>query len=356
MSNSSKTVLVTGGAGYIGSHTVLELLLAEFKVVVIDNCANSSMESVKRVEKLTGKTVHAYNVDLLNKAAIQHVFSQHQIYCVIHMAGMKAVGESCRKPFAYYKTNLISCLNLIEVMNDNRVYNLIFSSSCTVYGPPRVLPMAESLETGGCTNPYGRTKYFQEQILRDICQADKRWNVISLRYFNPVGAHESGLIGEDPKGEPINLMPYIAQVAVGRLDELKIFGNDFDTPDGTCVRDYIHVVDVAKGHVAAIRKFDHPDNVQPVIYNLGTGKGVSVFEMVIAFEKIIKRKIPFRIVERRDGDVGCLIADPSKANTELNWIAERGVQEMCDSLWNFQSKNPHGYRGSDGEIDREKIQ
>ncbi|KAK7502121.1 hypothetical protein BaRGS_00006485, partial [Batillaria attramentaria] len=347
--NSGKTILVTGGTGYVGSHTVLELLQAGFKVVVIDNCSNSSMESIRRVEQLSGKKVDAYQVDLVDKAAVQDVFSKHQVYCVIHMASLKAVGESCKRPFTYYKTNLFGCLNLIEVMSDNNVFNLIFSSSATVYGPPKVLPLVETLETGGCTNPYGRTKFFQEQILKDICQADKRWNIILLRYFNPVGAHESGLIGEDPVGEPYNIMPYIAQVAVGRLQELKVFGNDFDTPDGTGVRDYIHVMDLAKGHLAAIKKIDQRSDTQPNIYNLGTGKGISVLEIVAAFEKSIGKKVPHKIVGRREGDVDAMIADPSKANKELGWKAERGLQEMCDTLWKFQSKNPYGYKDSQAD-------
>ncbi|XP_076440773.1 UDP-glucose 4-epimerase-like [Babylonia areolata] len=263
----------------------------------------------------------------------------------MHMASLKAVGESCKRPFFCYKANLFSAINLIEVMADNNVYNLIFSSSATVYGPPKVLPLVETLETGGCTSPYGRTKFFIENIFRDVCTVDPKWNMIFLRYFNPVGAHESGIVGEEPMGVPYNIMPFVAQVAVGRRKEVEVFGNDFDTPDGTGVRDYVHVVDLAKGHLAAMKKIDENSGEQPKIYNLGTGKGISVLEIINAFEKHTGQKIPYKIVGRREGDVDTMIADASKAGRELGWKTERGLKEMCLALWNFQSKNPYGYQG-----------
>lgn len=345
MSEGRRTILITGGSGYVGTHTVLEFLQdGQYDVIVLDNCTNSVMEGIRRAEEMTGKTVPRYNVDLVNKAAIQEVFDKHKVYCVIHMASLKAVGESCKKPFFYYKANLFSAINLIEVMQENGCYNLIFSSSATVYGPPKVLPLVETLETGGCTNPYGRTKFFIENIFQDVCSVDPKWNMIFLRYFNPVGAHESGIIGEDPLGVPYNIMPYVAQVAVGRLPEVHVFGNDFDTRDGTGVRDYVHVVDLAKGHLAAMKKINEKSEEQPKIYNLGTGTGISVLEIIRAFEENTGQKIPYKITGRREGDVDTMIADPSKAGRELGWKTERGLREMCLTLWNFQSKNPYGYQ------------
>ena len=334
-------ILVTGGAGYIGSHTLVELLNKDYEVVVIDNLVNSSEESLKRVEKITGKQVKFYFGDVRDEALLYRIFTENKIEYIIHFAGLKAVGESCKKPLLYYDNNLNGTLTLLRVMDAFGCKNLVFSSSATVYGEVEKLPLDETCKTGGTTNPYGTSKYFQEIMLSDLCKADKDWNVILLRYFNPVGAHESGLIGEDPQGIPNNLMPYVAKVAVGELKEVNVFGNDYPTKDGTGVRDYIHVVDLAKGHVAAIEgvktKGVH-------VYNLGTGVGYSVLDVIKAFSKACGRDLPFVFKARRDGDVAENYSDASKAKNELDWQAKYDLYDMCASSWNWQSKNPHGYK------------
>lgn len=333
-------ILVTGGAGYIGSHTCLELLNAGFEVVVIDNLSNSKQESLKRVERLTGKRVTFYEVDLRNKEAVNAVFAANPVEAVIHFAGLKAVGESVSIPLAYYQNNLTGTLNLCEVMAAHGVRNLVFSSSCTVYGEPETVPITEDFPRSA-TNPYGRSKLMLEEILQDVVMSDSRWNIILLRYFNPVGAHPSGQIGEDPNGIPNNLMPYITQVAIGRLEELRVFGNDYPTADGTGVRDYIHVVDLAHGHIRAVKKM--AENPGLAVYNLGTGRGYSVLEVVAAFEAETGQKVPYRIVARRQGDISAAFADPSKANRELMWQAEFDIGDMCRDGWRWQSQNPKGY-------------
>ena len=333
-------ILVTGGAGYIGSHTCVELLEKNYEVVVIDNYDNSSPESIKRVEKITGKKVALYEGDVRDGALLDKIFTEHKIDWVIHFAGLKAVGESCAKPIEYYNNNLYGTLVLTERMRAHGVKKIVFSSSATVYGDPEVLPLTETCKTGGTTNPYGTSKYFQEIMLNDIYKSDNEWTVVLLRYFNPVGAHESGLIGEDPKGIP-NLTPYIAKVAIGELKEVGVFGNDYSTPDGTGVRDYIHVVDLAKGHVAAIDKIT---NSGVHTYNLGTGVGYSVLDVIHAFEKACGHKLPYSIKPRRAGDIAACYADASKAKKELGWEATLGIDEMCVSSWNWQTKNPNGYK------------
>jgi UDP-glucose 4-epimerase len=337
-------ILVTGGAGYIGSHTCVELLEADHDIVVVDNLINSSKESLKRVEKLTGRSLKFHKVDILNREDLNQVFKQHDFDAVIHFAALKAVGESVEKPLLYYHNNVSGSLILYEVMQSNGVKNIVFSSSATVYGDPKSVPIKEDFPVT-TTNPYGSTKLMMETILQDLHQADKEWNVALLRYFNPIGAHPSGLIGEDPGGIPNNLLPYIAQVAVGKLDKLKVFGNDYPTRDGTGVRDYIHVVDLARGHLAALDKLKDKPGV--VTYNLGTGKGYSVLEVIKAFEKASGKKIPYDIVDRRPGDIAECWADPGKAKEELNWQAEYGIDDMCRDAWNWQSKNPDGYNSSD---------
>lgn len=335
-------VLVTGGAGYIGSHTCVELLENGYGVVVVDNFANSSEESVKRVEKITGKKVALYEADVRDKAALDKIFTEHKIDWVIHFAGLKAVGESCAKPVEYYDNNLNGTLVLLQAMRGHGCKSIVFSSSATVYGDPEVLPLTESCKTGGTTNPYGTSKYFQEIMLSDVYKADNEWTVVLLRYFNPVGAHASGLIGEDPKGIPNNLTPYIAKVAIGELKEVGVFGNDYPTHDGTGVRDYIHVVDLAKGHVAAI---DKTSKGGVYTYNLGTGIGYSVLDVIHAFEKACGHPLAYSIKPRRAGDIAACYADATKAKKELGWQAELGIDDMCASLWNWQTKNPNGYKG-----------
>lgn len=335
-------VLVTGGAGYIGSHTLVELLEQGARVVVLDNLSNSCEESLARVEKITGKSVKFYRADVRDKAALDTVFTENNVDWVVHFAGLKAVGESCAFPVEYYDNNLCGTLALLQAMKAHECRKIVFSSSATVYGDPEILPLTEECRTGGTTNPYGSSKYFQEMILKDLAASDPRWTVALLRYFNPVGAHESGLIGEDPKGVPNNLTPYIAKVAVGELKEVGVFGNNYPTPDGTGVRDYIHVVDLAKGHVAAIEKLKKSG---VYTYNLGTGKGYSVLEVIHAFERACGRTLPYRILPRRAGDVAACYADASKAKRELGWEAELGIDKMCESLWNWQKNNPKGYRG-----------
>lgn len=333
-------VLVTGGAGYIGSHTCVELLNAGYDVVVVDNLCNSSEESLKRVEEITGRKPTFYKIDLLDKPALIHVFEKEKIEAVIHFAGLKAVGESVRKPLEYYNTNIGSTLNLCEVMGGFGVKNLVFSSSATVYGNPATVPIKEDFPLSA-TNPYGRTKLMIEEILRDLSVADKEWNIILLRYFNPVGAHKSGLIGEDPKGIPNNLVPYITQVAVGKLETLGVYGNDYNTPDGTGVRDYIHVVDLAIGHVKAIERIKSVSGV--ATYNLGTGQGYSVLDMVKAFSIVCEKEIPYTIMPRRPGDIATCYADATLAEKELKWKAERNLDEMCEDAWRWQKNNPEGY-------------
>ncbi len=336
------TILVTGGAGYIGSHTCVELLNEGYEVVVVDNLCNSSEEALHRVEKITGKKVTFYKADLLDKEALEKIFEKENIDSVIHFAGLKAVGESVRKPLEYYHNNITGTLILCDVMRQHGVKNMVFSSSATVYGDPAFVPITEECPKGKITNPYGQTKGMLEQILTDLHVADPEWNIILLRYFNPIGAHKSGTIGEDPKGIPNNLVPYIAQVAVGKLACLGVFGNDYDTPDGTGVRDYIHVVDLAIGHVKAIKKLEDKEGV--LIYNLGTGHGYSVLDVVKAYEKACGKPIPYEIKERRPGDIASCYADPTKAKEELGWVAERGIEEMCEDSWRWQSQNPDGYR------------
>ena len=334
-------ILVTGGAGYIGSHTSLELLNDGHDVVILDNLCNSSEEAVARIEALSGKKVRFYKADVRDKDALKKIFQENAIDWVIHFAGLKAVGESCVKPIEYYDNNLYGTLCLLEVMKEVGVKKLVFSSSATVYGTPESLPLTESSKTGGTTNPYGTSKYFQEIMLEDVYKSDHDWTVVLLRYFNPVGAHESGMIGEDPKGIPNNLAPFIAKVAIGELPEIGVFGNDYPTKDGTGVRDYIHVVDLAKGHVAAM------DNIKKsgvYVYNLGTGIGYSVLEVIAAFEKACGKKLPYSFKPRRAGDIAECYADASKAKRELGWEAKLGIDEMCASLWNWQTKNPNGYK------------
>ena len=334
-------VLVTGGAGYIGSHTCVELLESGHEVVVVDNLCNSNSKSLERVEALTGKRVKFYLGDVRDEALLRRIFAENEISSVIHFAGLKAVGESVAQPWRYYDNNLNSTLVLTKVMADVGVKNIIFSSSATVYSGDNEMPLRETSRTGGCTNPYGWTKYMTEQILSGMAHADPEWSVVLLRYFNPIGAHESGMIGEDPRGIPNNLMPYITQVAVGRREKLSVFGNDYDTPDGTGVRDYIHVVDLAKGHVAAVTYAGSHTGCE--VFNLGTGVGYSVLDMVRTFQEVNGVPIPYRIVDRRPGDLPVCYADPSKSAEKLGWKAEKNLRDMCRDSWNWQSHNPMGY-------------
>lgn len=333
-------ILVTGGAGYIGSHTCIELLNNNYDVVVIDNLCNSSKESLNRVKTITGKEVTFYEQNILDESALANIFSEHDIDAVIHFAGLKAVGESVEKPLEYYQTNLTGTLVLFKVMRDFNVKNFVFSSSATVYGDPHTVPITEEFPLSA-TNPYGRSKLIIEEISHDLFVADSSWNIALLRYFNPVGAHKSGLIGEDPNGIPNNLIPYISQVAIGKREILSVFGGDYDTPDGTGVRDYIHVVDLARGHIKALEKLTSKPGL--VIYNLGTGQGYSVLEMIRAIENASHRKVPYQIVARRPGDIATCFADPAFALQEIGWKAEYGLDEMAEDTWRWQSNNPDGY-------------
>ena len=333
------TILVTGGCGYIGSHTVLELLNKNYDVVVVDNFSNSNPEGLRRVQQITGKTVTFYEADIRDAETMDKIFSAHKFDAVIHFAAFKAVGESCRLPLKYYENNISGTVSLLQIMEKHNVKKVVFSSSATVYGDPERLPLDETCRLS-TTNPYGSTKLMMEMIMQDLYKADNAWNIILLRYFNPVGAHESGLIGEDPKGIPNNLMPYVAQVASGKLACINVFGNDYDTPDGTGVRDYIHVVDLALGHIAAIEGCQE-SGVH--IYNLGTGRGYSVLEMIKAFEKACGKTLPYKIGPRRSGDIASCYAAPDKAKNELGWEAKFGIEEMCASQWKWQSGNPNGY-------------
>ena len=338
------SILVAGGAGYIGSHTCVELIQAGYDIVVADNLSNSSEEAVVRVERITGKKIPFVRAELCRDEEVEALFARYpDIDSVIHFAGLKAVGESVAKPLEYYSNNLISTLYLLQAMRRHGVKNFVFSSSATVYGDPATVPIREDLPTGDTTNPYGTSKLFQEKILMDVCAADPEMNVALLRYFNPIGAHESGLIGEDPNGIPNNLVPYIAKVAVGQLEKIHIFGTDYPTPDGTGVRDYIHVVDLARGHVAALKKLE--TNCGLFVCNLGTGKGCSVLDVLHAYEKACGKKLPYVADPRRAGDLAAFYADPSKARDELGWTAELGIEEMCASSWKWQSMNPNGYKG-----------
>ena len=335
-------ILVTGGAGFIGSHTLIELVEAGHTPVVVDNLSNSSPKAIERVEKIVGKTIPFYNVDIRDREGLEKVFAENTFDCCIHFAGLKAVGESVQKPWEYYENNIGGTLVLVDVMRKHGCKNIIFSSSATVYGAPETMPITEDCPKGTVTNPYGWTKYMLEQVLSDIQKADPEWNVVLLRYFNPIGAHKSGTIGEDPNGIPNNLMPYITQVAVGKLPQLGVFGNDYPTHDGTGVRDYIHVVDLAKGHVCAIQAIAKKCGLG--IYNLGTGQGYSVLDLVKAFEAATGVKVPYVIKPRRSGDVAECWSDPSKAAKELGWKAQYGVEEMCEDAWRWQKNNPNGYR------------
>lgn len=333
-------ILVTGGAGYIGSHTCLELLQAGYEVIVVDNLSNSKEEALNRVQEITGKTLTFYRVDLLDKTALDEVFAGHPIDSVIHFAGLKAVGESVNIPLHYYQNNVAGTLNLCQVMQKHQVKKLVFSSSATVYGETNPSPLREDFPLSA-TNPYGRSKLMIEEILRDLYHADPEWDIALLRYFNPVGAHPSGRIGEDPNGIPNNLLPYITQVAVGRLEQLSVFGSDYPTQDGTGIRDYIHVVDLAVGHLKALQKLASRPGA--VAYNLGTGQGYSVLEVVQAFSKACGKPIPYRLTDRRPGDVAVSVADPTRAHQELNWQAVHTLEDMCIDSWRWQSQNPQGY-------------
>ncbi|WP_226536073.1 UDP-glucose 4-epimerase GalE [Fictibacillus halophilus] len=333
-------ILVTGGAGYIGSHTVVELIQSGFEVVIVDNFMNSSTEVINRLKEITGKEIKSYNIDLLDKEGLTNIFSENQIEAVIHFAGLKAVGESVEKPLFYYHNNITGTLILSEVMKEFGVKKMVFSSSATVYGTAETVPLNEETPLGA-TNPYGWSKLMLEQIFRDLYVSDNDWSIALLRYFNPVGAHESGLIGEDPSGIPNNLTPYITQVAVGKLEKLNVFGDDYNTEDGTGVRDYIHVIDLAKGHLKALDKVLTNNIIDA--YNLGTGEGYSVLDIVKTFEKVTGVNIPYEITERRSGDIAVSYADPTKARQELGWVAERGLEDMLRDSWNWQLKNKNGY-------------
>lgn len=338
-----KVILVTGGAGYIGSHTCVELLERDYEVIIVDNLCNSSKESLKRVEQITGKRPTFYELDILNRAGLDEVFAQHQVDAVIHFAGLKAVGESTQIPLTYYHNNLTGTLMLLEAMQQAQVFNLVFSSSATVYGETNQAPYTEDMPLSA-TNPYGLTKVMIEQFLQDTYKADNRWCISMLRYFNPIGAHKSGLIGEDPNGIPNNLMPYVSQVAVGKLDKLRVFGGDYLTTDGTGVRDYIHVIDLALGHIKAIEKLASQDKTSIEAYNLGTGNGSSVLQVIDAFEAASDKAVPYVIVARRPGDLATAYANVDKAKQLLGWEAKQTLMDMCKDAWNWQSQNPNGYR------------
>lgn len=335
-------ILVTGGAGFIGSHTIVELQKAGYEVVVVDNLDNSSKTSLERVQKITGLPVAFYQVDIRDRAGLDRILTEHPCDACIHFAGLKAVGESVEKPWEYYENNIGGTLTLLDVLRRHNCKNIIFSSSATVYGDPAEIPITEKCPKGQCTNPYGWTKSMLEQIMMDMQKADPEWNIVLLRYFNPIGAHSSGTIGEDPNGIPNNLMPYITQVAIGKRKELGVFGNDYDTHDGTGVRDYIHVVDLARGHVCALKAIDRRCGL--AIYNLGTGHGYSVLDVVKAFEKANGVKVPYSIKPRRAGDIATCYSDPAKAERELGWKAEYGIEEMCRDSWHWQCQNPNGYK------------
>lgn len=337
----NQTILVTGGAGYIGSHTCVALLQAGYEVVVLDNLCNSSSESLRRVESITGKSIEHYRGDIRDRAILDYIFEAHAITAVLHFAGLKSVGESVGNPLDYYENNVAGSVILCQAMAAANLHTLVFSSSATVYGEPAMMPISEQCPTGVPTNPYGHSKLMAEEILKDLGHSDPSWSIALLRYFNPVGAHESGLIGEDPNGIPNNLVPYISQVAIGKLSQLSVYGNDYATPDGTGVRDYIHVVDLANGHVKALQALLRAKGVNT--WNLGTGKGYSVLEMILAFEKASGKEVSYRVVDRREGDIGECWADAKKAEQELGWKAERGIEVMMDDTWRWQLKNPGGY-------------
>ncbi|KAK7584100.1 hypothetical protein V9T40_005063 [Parthenolecanium corni] len=347
-----KTIFVSGGAGYIGSHCIVELLQQDFEVIAVDNFINSVDEngdaiSLKRVRQITGKDVKFYQCDLLDTEKLDYIFSQHSIDCVIHFAAMKAVGESMKVPLLYYQNNLIGAINLLKVMKKYKCQQLIFSSSCTVYGNPKFLPITEDHPVGDeITNVYGKTKHFIEEMLKDVSTAEEEWNIICLRYFNPVGAHPSGLIGEDPTKPFTNLMPFISQVASGKKNVLTIFGGDYETVDGTGVRDYIHIMDLASGHIAALRKLE-AEHLKWKVYNLGTGRGISVLELVKAFEEASEKKIPYTIEARREGDIYAMYANTDLARKELNWKAQYTLKQMCEDFWRWQTMNPNGYKPND---------
>lgn len=334
-------ILVTGGAGFIGTHTLIELDTAGHEMVVVDNLINSNRESLRRVSQIIGKEVPFYQTDIRDRNGLNKVFEEHSFDCCIHFAGLKAVGESVQKPLEYYENNMSGTFTLLDVMRNHGCKNIIFSSSATVYGNPAIIPITEECPKGHCTNPYGQTKSMLEEVLTDVQKADPEWNVVLLRYFNPIGAHPSGLIGENPNGIPNNLMPYITQVAIGQRERLGVFGDDYDTPDGTGVRDYIHVVDLAKGHVCALKAIERKCGL--AIYNLGTGHGYSVLDVVKAFEKVNSVSVPYTIMPRRAGDIATCYSAPDKAAEELGWKAQYGIEEMCRDSWNWQKKNPNGF-------------
>lgn len=336
------SILITGGAGYIGSHTAVELLNANYDIIILDNFSNSKEEALNRIKEITNKDFKFYQTDLLNYDDVSKIFEENQIESVIHFAGLKAVGESVSFPMKYYENNITGTLNLCKIMDKFNVKNLVFSSSATVYGEPKTVPITEDFHVGNVTNPYGRTKFMIENILNDLYIADNSWHIALLRYFNPIGAHKSGKIGEDPNGIPNNLLPFITQTAIGKREKLAVFGDDYDTPDGTGVRDYIHVVDLAIGHIKAIEKIVEKAGVY--VYNLGTGNGYSVLEVVRAFEKASNMKVPYEIKERRAGDIPTCYADPKLAEKELGWVAKFDIETMCKDAWNWQKNNPDGFK------------